>query len=311
MDQTTATSDKATPPASGAPGVAIDGPRIRSVREAKKLTQLYVASVVGVTTDTISRWENNRYPSIKRDNAEKLASALEVDLVEILRQEELPELPGDTPVLSATRPTRPLLLISLAALALLVLAVFLVSRNRIPAPRAERVAPHFAAPGEIIPVQIKITRQGGENIGFILKEQLPEGWRLVNALPASSSADPSGSGVKWLIPGGNASVTVSYTVQLPAAAALGHEAKLQGEVVLHEAGINRTEPVVGSGAIRVGAYHWADLNGDGRIDDDEIMPAYYICEEMKGLGLDWKTIEAIWSAKGYRWDATAGFTVIK
>lgn len=61
--------------------------QIRTIRETKKLTQLYVASVVGVTTDTISRWENNRYPTIKRDNAEKLAAALEVELTEILQQE--------------------------------------------------------------------------------------------------------------------------------------------------------------------------------------------------------------------------------
>jgi hypothetical protein len=32
---------------------------------------------------------------------------------------------------------------------------------------------------------------------------------------------------------------------------------------------------------------------------------------MKGLGLDWKTIEAIWSGKGYRWDPLSGFTALK
>src|SRR6266702_3178773 len=67
--------------------VAIDGAAIKTIRETKKLTQLYVASVVGVTTDTISRWENNRYPTIKRENAEKLAGALEVELADILRSE--------------------------------------------------------------------------------------------------------------------------------------------------------------------------------------------------------------------------------
>ena len=67
--------------------IAIDGAAIKTIRETKKLTQLYVASVVGVTTDTISRWENNRYPTIRRDNAEKLATALEVRLAEILLQE--------------------------------------------------------------------------------------------------------------------------------------------------------------------------------------------------------------------------------
>jgi transcriptional regulator with XRE-family HTH domain len=307
MEQALAISDK-----NAAPSVAIDGARIKSVREAKKLTQLYVASVVGVTTDTISRWENNRYPSIKRDNAEKLAGALEVELDAILRQEEdIPPPAGAAAATTTGSSGKRLLIVGLAAGALLALASFLFFRSQVPAPRAVRTAPHYAAPGEIIPLQIKITRQGGENIGFILKEKLPEGWRLVSALPASSSADPTGSEVKWLIPGGNASVTVSYTVQIPTSPAPGKAAKLQGEVVLHAAGINRTEAVVGSSGIRVGAYHWADSNGDGRIDDDEIMPAYYLSEDMKGLGLDWKTIETIWSGKGYRWDLKNGFAVIK
>jgi hypothetical protein len=52
----------------------------------------------------------------------------------------------------------------------------------------------------------------------------------------------------------------------------------------------------------VDGVHWADQNGDGRIDDNEIMPAYYLTEEMKGLGLDWHEIETIWSARGYAWD---------
>ena len=53
----------------------IDGDKVRSLREAKGLTQLYIATVVGVTTDTISRWENKRYPSVKEENARKLAEA--------------------------------------------------------------------------------------------------------------------------------------------------------------------------------------------------------------------------------------------
>ncbi|MBE0595835.1 MAG: helix-turn-helix transcriptional regulator, partial [Desulfuromonadales bacterium] len=68
------------------PTVCLDGTAIRRIREEKKLTQLYVAKVVGVTTDTVSRWENNRYPSIKRDNALKLAEALEVSLADILQK---------------------------------------------------------------------------------------------------------------------------------------------------------------------------------------------------------------------------------
>ena len=58
--------------------VRIDGAKIRQLRERNKLTQLYLSTVVGVTTDTISRWENRHYQSIKLENAEKLAQALEV-----------------------------------------------------------------------------------------------------------------------------------------------------------------------------------------------------------------------------------------
>ena len=37
------------------PMVCLDGTKVRTIREQQKLTQLYVAKVVGVTTDTISR----------------------------------------------------------------------------------------------------------------------------------------------------------------------------------------------------------------------------------------------------------------
>ena len=67
--------------------VKIDGSKVRSLRESKGLTQLYIATVVEVTTDTISRWENKRYPSIKEENALKLAEALEVTLDDILEKE--------------------------------------------------------------------------------------------------------------------------------------------------------------------------------------------------------------------------------
>jgi Predicted transcriptional regulators len=67
--------------------VDINGNKIRLIREQKGLTQLYLATVVGVTTDTISRWENRRYPSIKLENAKKLAEALEVSLEELLEME--------------------------------------------------------------------------------------------------------------------------------------------------------------------------------------------------------------------------------
>lgn len=76
--------DSGKPLAGGIPMVSIDGVKIRLIREEKGLTQLYVATVVGVTTDTISRWENRRYPSIKKENAVKLAEALETQIEDII-----------------------------------------------------------------------------------------------------------------------------------------------------------------------------------------------------------------------------------
>ena len=44
----------------------IDGKKLRLFRERQKLTQLYLATSVEVTTETISRWENNKHPTFKR-----------------------------------------------------------------------------------------------------------------------------------------------------------------------------------------------------------------------------------------------------
>ena len=68
--------------------IRIDGSEVRRLRENNGVTQLYLATAVGVTTDTISRWENGRYPSIKRENGLKLASVLEVTLDDILEREQ-------------------------------------------------------------------------------------------------------------------------------------------------------------------------------------------------------------------------------
>jgi transcriptional regulator with XRE-family HTH domain len=86
--------------------VKIDGSRVRSLRESKGLTQLYIATVVGVTTDTISRWENKRYPSIKEENAIKLAEALEVSLEQVLEKKEEPSTLDDTPAIAVSQPKK-------------------------------------------------------------------------------------------------------------------------------------------------------------------------------------------------------------
>jgi transcriptional regulator with XRE-family HTH domain len=293
------------------PVVAIDGVKIKAIREAKKLTQLYVASVVGVTTDTISRWENNRYPTIKRDNAEKLASALEVELAEILLREEVVEPAAET-LLLPVQSRRRAWSLALAAVVLLVLVALFLFRQMSAVAMAERRLPRYGAPGAVIPVQIRVGRTDSSASGLIVKERLPAGWRLVNALPPAATGQADTDEVKWLIPSGGGPATISYTVQVSPAAPLSSTATFSGEIVAHTGGITRKGAIGGDRTVTVAGVHWADRNGDGRIDDDEIMPAYYQSEEMKGLGLDWKTIEAIWSGKGYRWDPrTRQFEVVR
>ena len=286
---------------SALPVVAVDGSKVRSIREAKKLTQLYVANVVGVTTDTISRWENNRYPTIKRDNAEKLATALEVDLSLILRLEEKGEEVEDQDVPTEKRSRYRLPVMIVCGIALLALVGVFLFRQVFFVPGSDRNLPSFGAPGEVIPVQIRITRKDSGSSGLVVRERLPSGWIFMNSNPPAAGNTGSEE-VKWLIPPGSGLVTISYTVRVSPAAALKSTAIFAGEIVAHVGEISRRTPCGGEREMAVDAVHWADENGDGRIDDEEIMPAYYVTEEMKGLGLDWKEIEAIWSNRGYRWD---------
>lgn len=291
-----------------APIVAIDGTAIKGIREAKKLTQLYVANVVGVTTDTISRWENNRYPTVKRDNAEKLAMALEVELPEILRREPVPEEASlATP---EKRDWRLVASLAVIVVVVLVVGIFIYQRS-ITRLVAVRWLPHYGAPGQIVPVQIKVLRPNSDSGGFIVKERLPAGGRFVRSNPPAAG-DVGGGAVKWLIAGGSGPVTISYTMTLPQGLQADTLARFNGELVRREGPGTSKDDIGGDDTITVGGYHWADSNGDHRIDDNEIMPAYYLTEEMKGLGLDWRTIENIWSGRGYRWnERKKGYEVVK
>jgi transcriptional regulator with XRE-family HTH domain len=289
------------------PSVAIDGTAIKALREAKKLTQLYVASVVGVTTDTISRWENNRYPTVKRDNAEKLAAALEVDIEQILRKQEVEPVAVEHPPPPQLKHRHWLLV--LLVVVILIIGLFVAKRTST-TPIALRWLPSFAAPGEVIPVQVKLLRREQGVSGIILREQLPAGWQLIQATPNPSTGEKSASEIKWLIPAGSGPVVVSYSVRVPPDFTMGSQGVFDGKIVLQRGDATRTEGIP-KGKITVDGHHWADSNGDGRIDDNEIMPAYYITEDMKGFDLDWKTIEAIWSAKGYSWESRRKEFVIK
>lgn len=64
----------------------VTGPMIRRLRDEKKMTQLQLASVIGVSDKSVSKWENGRgYPDISL--LEPLAAALGVSVTELLAGE--------------------------------------------------------------------------------------------------------------------------------------------------------------------------------------------------------------------------------
>jgi hypothetical protein len=48
--------------------------------------------------------------------------------------------------------------------------------------------------------------------------------------------------------------------------------------------------------------HWADADGNGRIDDGEMLDASYTIEDMAGVHIDWDDLENLWAAGSYTWN---------
>ncbi len=140
--------------------VKVDGAKIKRLREEQGLTQLYLATAVQVTTDTISRWENRRYPSIKKENGIKLAEALNVALEDILEEEVAtdsgerlpdepsPALPGRAENKSTFKKIWPLLLLALTLFGIIVL--FSDTLGSRPSPSLS--PPKESSPDTVLPV---------------------------------------------------------------------------------------------------------------------------------------------------------------
>ena len=281
--------------------VCIDATEVKRIREAAQLTQLYVSKVVGVTTDTISRWENNRYPTIRRENALKLSEALEVKLEDILLK------PAAEEPLAENLPQKKSPFVWLSFAILLCIAIFvigsLVSQPPPPAVAvtAERLLPVYAAPGSTIPVQIRLTHRT-QSGGVILREYFPAGWKIIQANPPASSLDNVHGVARWIIKAGEDRDRVVYLVQVDSQTKLESEQGFQGEVVASREGSQSAIPVQGESSVRVAPVHWVDANGDGRIDDAEMLEGSFTIEDMAGVHINWNDLESLWDAGSYRWD---------
>lgn len=285
--------------------VCLDAVVVKRIRESQQLTQLYVSKVVGVTTDTISRWENKRYPTIRRENALKLAEALEVPLVDILNKPKVEPVESDLAV-SKKSPLSWLMIASLLLMFALVLFSLLTKSPPLPASvTAERILPDFASPGSPIPVQIRLTHRAKSG-GIILREYFPKGWKIVQANPPTSSLDNVNGVARWIIKAGDDRDRVVYLVQVDSAARLDSEQLFQGEVVASSKGNQSAVPVLGESKISVAPVHWVDADGNGRIDDGEMLEGSFTIEDMAGVHIDWHDLEELWDAGSYTWDREKG-----
>ncbi len=284
--------------------VKIDGPRVRELREALGLTQLYVATAVGVTTDTISRWENGRYPTIKKDNAERLAAALEVSLAEILEHE--PQKKTETA--ETKRPGKklsrvPLLTIGLACAAIIgILSVFYLFNTGASIDiTARRILPDHAAPGQIFPVLVKVKTDNTKPLSFILREILPRQCRPLKAVPSYTTWDDNKRSLKWIYHSRDNEITFFYLGRINAVAPLDSVLEFSGTVTVKK-GKKKSRSVEGCKKLEIKPLHWADTNQDGQIDDEEILAVYEEFGEIKDADFGLDQIEAIWAGSGYKWD---------
>lgn len=302
--------------------IKIDGAKIKLLREQQGLTQLYLATAVEVTTDTISRWENRRYPSIKRDNGLKLAEALNVQIEDLLEhipenvpEEErseatLPDLSHTTghhdTAESARKKNWPLFILSGMLLSFgIAFTWYFFYVQSSSSFSATRILPPHCIAGQPFPVVIKVTGAPALATALIIKEFIPDNGTISATSPKVANAGQKNKQIKWLKKIKNTAffayiVSVSgkdeETVNFNGTAAISHDPE---------------SPIVGQNTITIGHYHWADSNKDNIISDDEILSVYDQYSEITAIDFDIDLIEEIWLGSSYLWDkATGTFKII-
>lgn len=285
--------------------VKLDGTRLKRLREEKSLTQLYVAEVVGVTVDTVSRWENNRTASVRRENVTSLAAALGVEPTELLRREEEAEgrEPAPTEPVKTPHPARNAYRLFAAALLPLGLLVgwyyFSQGENGV---SSRRFAPSYLAPGTLAPVGITVSSPDRSLKSVVVSETLPPGWLLTGANPQPDSGSPADNSYKWILPLADGAAVVTYVVKAPDDGKESSRHRFSGAVVSAREGSGEAS-TLGGNSVDLEYVHWADGDADFRIDDGEVLRALELLDRVRDLGPDPADLRRLWGAGVYRWDA--------
>jgi transcriptional regulator with XRE-family HTH domain len=298
--------------------VKINGSKIKLLREQQGLTQLYLATAVEVTTDTISGWENRRYPSIKRDNGLKLAEALNVQLEELLEEttEEqepetlFPKLSQKNQPHQNPRPriamNWPLLILSGTIFCIILAFIwFFVHSSPSISFSVERIVPPHCIDGQPFPVVIKVTGAPDVATALIIKETLSENGTIHTTSPKVAAGGLKNNQIRWLKKI-NSKGLFAYVVTMSGKEA--SEMTFAGTAAIsHDSELS----IKGQNTIAIGLHHWADTNKDNIISDDEILTVYDQYSEITDIDLDIDLIEEIWLGSEYLWDtATATFKII-
>ena len=286
----------------------IDGAKVRQLREQQGLTQLYIATAVDVTTDTVSRWENNRYPTIKKENGEKLAEALGVTLKDILLPEsrDNSEDQGNTPsnfqkITGSESKNRRYLLFFFTLfiiMALICIVAFFLLPGSPPTITAVRKLPVSTLPGHPFPVVIEVHTYQKRDVSIILKEKLPDGCTLLSATPQNGPL--KNQELKWLhkITGVR---RFSYLARI--------DTPQQENIIFHgvvSTSKNRRQMAVnGADTIQIGNFHWADSDRDNRISDQEILAVFDYYSSIDNFTIDLSFIEKMWLGSSYNWDSVS------
>ena len=290
--------------------VDINGEKIRTIREQKGLTQLYLATVVGVTTDTISRWENRRYPSIKLDNAKKLAEALETPLEELLDPEAAPDSVSDQEAEKNHRPTRFffslaaaryrfwLLLAACLALGLLLAAaLFWFNRSGL---RATRIMPSHTAPNLPFPVLIRINGPVDFHGTLLVRDAL-QGEGEATGAPEEGQPKQFGKNPRWIGRLDNGGALFLYLVAPGKKAKPEDKITFSGDIITRE-GQMIGDSITGPSQVVLALHHWADRDRDYVISDDEILSAYETYSLPGDSTVSLSALEELWLAGRYGWN---------
>lgn len=292
--------------------VQISGSSVRTLREQQNLTQLYLATAVGVTTETISRWERQESPTIKEENGLKLADVLSVSLQELRDVEEQgSEGPADLPPQSGPlRPARIVALFLVVALVLFSVLLFIyVGRKSVAVIQltGRRNMPAHSVSGQPFPVVLEVAFAADKKSSFLLIEQIPSGCRVLKTVPPATVMEDGL--LKWIDKDGPGHSTFAYIASCTPVD-FATPLAFNGSLLVRQA--RRKEVVVeGSKSLRLLPFHWADSDKNGVIDDEELLAVYDDFGRVAGLGVDVEEVEAIWMGSGYRWDSSQQvFTIL-